>query len=184
MDAGKDDGIFTQIKRSLRSASWLGQVPWVYHVHQFLLPVIRNHLAVNLCSTGIIDYTVQAIEDQKDRTIERLDMLGMLFKVQESKASDFSTADITSIASSNIGAGSDTTVVSLRAIIYHLLKNPRCKTKLIEEIEQVLKGAELPKVVSFDDSKKMPYLQAVFHEALRLHPAVGMNLPRKTPSGG
>ena len=30
----------------------------------------------------------------------------------------------------------------------------------------------------------MPYLQAVMYEALRLHPAVGMSLPRVVPSGG
>ena len=30
----------------------------------------------------------------------------------------------------------------------------------------------------------MPYLQACMYEALRCHPAVGMSLPRVTPSGG
>jgi cytochrome P450 len=30
----------------------------------------------------------------------------------------------------------------------------------------------------------MPYLQACIHEALRFHPAVGMNLPRVVPTEG
>ena len=34
------------------------------------------------------------------------------------------------------------------------------------------------------EAESMPYLQAVMYEALRLHPAVGMSLPRVTPDEG
>ena len=35
-----------------------------------------------------------------------------------------------------------------------------------------------------EEANKMPYLQAVMHEALQCCPAVGMDLPRIVPSGG
>jgi cytochrome P450 len=38
--------------------------------------------------------------------------------------------------------------------------------------------------MTLQQSKGMPYLQAVIQEVLRCHPAVGMSLPRVTPSGG
>jgi len=38
--------------------------------------------------------------------------------------------------------------------------------------------------VKLSEADNMPYLQAVMYEALRLHPAVGMSLPRVTPADG
>ena len=92
--------------------------------------------------------------------------------------------DVISMASSNINAGSDTTAISLRAVIYHLLKNGQCQAKLVDEIDSVMSAESSSAIVTLDQSKKMPYLQACMYEALRLHPAVGMSLPRTTPSSG
>jgi len=184
MDSHIDDGIFSQIKTVLKSGSWLGQVPWFYWIHDFMMPVIGNHLGVNARHGSIRNYTIDEVEKRKDRGSDRPDILGKLFQVQAEKPSDFSVADVTSMAASNINAGSDTTAISLRAIIYHLLKNPGNKRKLIEEIESVTGHGRTPTVVTLQQSQEMPYLQAVIYEALRLHPAVGMNLPRVTPASG
>jgi len=84
----------------------------------------------------------------------------------------------------NIFAGSDTTAISTRSIIYYLLKNPQCKQKLVEEIDTLRRQGQLSDPVTLSEADKMPYLQAVMYEALRMHPAVGMSLPRTTPQGG
>ncbi|CAI7579992.1 unnamed protein product [Penicillium pancosmium] len=148
------------------------------------MPVIGNHIGVNARHGSIRNYTIDEVEKRKDRGSDRPDILGKLFQVQAEKPSHFSVADVTSMAASNINAGSDTTAISLRAVIYHLLKNPGYKRKLIEEIESVTGQGKTPTVVTLQQSQEMPYLQAVIYEALRLHPAVGMNLPRVTPGGG
>ena len=88
------------------------------------------------------------------------------------------------MATSNIFAGSDTTAISTRAILYHLLKNPACKTKLVAELDAAKKEGKLTLPVSLAQADRLPYLQAVMYEALRLHPAVGMSLPRISPSSG
>ena len=88
------------------------------------------------------------------------------------------------MATSNIFAGSDTTAISLRAVIYHLLKRPESKMRLIDEIDNMKREGRLTDPVTFDQAEAMPYLQACMYEALRCHPAVGMSLPRVTPSGG
>lgn len=184
MDAHQDDGIFSQIKKVLKSGTWLGQVPWVYWVHDFMMPLIGNHLGVNVRHGSMRDYTVQEVEKRKDRGSDHPDILGKLFKVQKEKPLEFSVADVTSMAASNISAGSDTTAISLRAIVYYLLKNPKCKKKLLDEIDSLARDGLISNIATLEQSKNMPYLQAVMYEALRLHPAVGMDLPRVTPASG
>ena len=86
---------------------------------------------------------------------------------------------------SNIIAGSDTTAVSLSAILYCLLKAPRVMQKLRDEIVTKTRNGECESDrVSFKSSQEMPYLQAVIKEALRMHPAVGLPLWRVVNEGG
>lgn len=91
---------------------------------------------------------------------------------------------VTSMATSNIFARSDTTAVSIRAILYYLLKYPEYEMRLVEEIDERRKLGKLSDVAKLEEAKEMPYLQAVMYEALRMHPAVGMSLLRVTPHGG
>lgn len=89
------------------------------------------------------------------------------------------------IGLSNIIAGSDTTAISLSAILYYLLKYPNTMIKLREEIQKhEEEGRCSNPVITFKESQDMPYLQAVMKEAMRLHGAVGLPLWRVVPEGG
>lgn len=79
----------------------------------------------------------------------------------------------------NVMAGADTTSIGLRAVLYYILKSPRKKEKLLEEI----RSAGLSNPVSWKQSQQLPYLDACIKEALRLHPAIGLGLERKVPPG-
>ncbi|KAK6209079.1 hypothetical protein LQW54_006679 [Pestalotiopsis sp. IQ-011] len=82
-------------------------------------------------------------------------------------------------------AGSDTTAISLSAILYYLLKSPDCMQKLYDEIRELeTAGTISSNHITFKESQNMPYLQAVIKEALRLHPATGLPLERVVPEGG
>ncbi|RFU81362.1 hypothetical protein TARUN_845 [Trichoderma arundinaceum] len=86
---------------------------------------------------------------------------------------------------SNIVAGSDTTAISLSAILYYLLKYPTVMEKLREEVDQsTTSGGFTGAHLSFKASLEMPYWQAVMKEALRLHPATGLPLWRTVTEGG
>ncbi|KAL6792217.1 cytochrome P450 [Trichoderma sp. SZMC 28013] len=82
---------------------------------------------------------------------------------------------------SNIVAGSDTTAISLSAILYYLLKYPDVMRKLREEVDRFTSADNH---LSFKESLEMPYWQAVMKEALRLHPATGLPLWRTVTEGG
>lgn len=85
----------------------------------------------------------------------------------------------------NMNAGSDTTAISLRAILYYTLKNPLVKAKLQQEINTAYQANRISLPVSWKQSQEqLPYLDAVIKEALRLHPAIGLILERIVPAEG
>jgi cytochrome P450 len=77
-------------------------------------------------------------------------------------------------------AGSDTTAIALRSILYNLLKNPACFHKARAEVD----AAALSDPVTFSEGQSLTYIQAVMKEALRMHPAVGQLLERVVPESG
>ena len=77
-------------------------------------------------------------------------------------------------------AGSDTTAVTLRAIVYYVLKNAHVHRKLQRELDT----SNLAVPVSYKAAQSLPYLGAVIEEAIRMHPAVGLPLERIVPASG
>lgn len=69
------------------------------------------------------------------------------------------------------------------AITYHLAENPEVQRKLQHELDEAL-GSEDQSVTTFEQVKRLPYLQAVIDEALRIHSTSGIGLPRLVPEGG
>ncbi|OTA33990.1 hypothetical protein BTJ68_05507 [Hortaea werneckii EXF-2000] len=184
MDAAADDGSFQQIEGALKSAAWIGQLPWLYWIHDALMPYIGNHLGITARHGSLRTFAVKEIAARQDRGSDHQDILAKLKATQKEKPIEMNENNVASMATSNIFAGSDTTAISTRAIIYYLLKNPQCKQRLVEEIDSMSSKGQLSDPVKLAEAEKMPHLQAVMYEALRLHPAVGMSLPRSTPQGG
>jgi hypothetical protein len=77
-----------------------------------------------------------------------------------------------------IVAGSDTTAATLTFLFYHLALDQTCVQMLRKEI------TELGGNMSFTELQKLPYLNAVINETLRLHPPVPSGSQRLTPSEG
>lgn len=184
MEDGKDDGTFSMILAVAFCGSWLGQVPWVYHIHEFLKPYIGNHLSINVRHGGIRDFAIRETANRKERPVEKRDIVGRMLETSAQKPDEFPYNDVISMATSNITAGSDTTAVSTRSIIYHLLKHSEAKNKLIEEIDDFRRRGGLSYPPRYEETMKMKYLQACIYEGLRVHPAIGLNLPRVVPPTG
>jgi len=85
---------------------------------------------------------------------------------------------------SNIGAGSDTTAVSLSSVLFYLFSNPDKLEKLRQEIDTKAAEGSVSDPITFQEAQHLSYLQAVIKETLRLHPAVGTILARIVPRGG
>ncbi|GAA86456.1 cytochrome P450 family protein [Aspergillus luchuensis IFO 4308] len=181
--AGDDDGVFSRLKQSLRSMSWLMNVPWFYDLHQVLKPYIGNWLAANDRNGYFYQFAAQEIVSRKDRGGDDRDIVNQLFAIQKTKP-QFSDTDMAYMLTANVFAGSDTTATSLNAIFYLLLKNPTVYQRLMQELEEKRATGELSDLVTFQQAESCPYLQAVMYEALRLYPAAGLQLNRDVPEGG
>jgi cytochrome P450 len=81
-------------------------------------------------------------------------------------------------------AGSDSTSGALRAIFYFLMKNPEKMAKLTRDIDTAFGNGVLSHPVQYNQAKKLPYLNAVIQESLRLFPPFGVPMPRYAPATG
>ena len=106
LDAGDDNGTFDQIGMALRSAAWIGQVPWLYWLHYYISPFIGNHLAIAARHGKLRAFAVREVEARKDRGSESSDILSHLYAVHQQKPDQLNETAVMSMASSNIFAGS------------------------------------------------------------------------------
>lgn len=180
-----DDGSFRNIEGALRSAAWVGQMPWIYWLNDYLTPIFGNRLGIAARHGSIRKFAAKQVDSRKEKDQGQYqDLLSRLFEVKKEKPDEMNDNAVLSMATSNVFAGSDTTAISLRSIIYYLLKNPECKRKFVAEIDERKKQGKLSDPVKLEEANEMPYLQACMYEGLRLHPAVGMSLPRVVPAEG
>ena len=94
-------------------------------------------------------------------------------------------AAVRHMAGNNIFAGTDTTNSALRTITHLILKHPEVHHHLLAEIDTATESPyPSQRVISLQEALNMPYLQACIQEGLRLHPLVGVPLPRVVPREG
>ncbi|KIX99149.1 uncharacterized protein Z520_04725 [Fonsecaea multimorphosa CBS 102226] len=184
------NGIIAAIEGRLFYNSIIGQVP---SLHKWLLgnntvsrladmvPAIKRLNS----AAYIVQFAARQLESRQNAKAEhgRSDMVDK-FKMTRDGEEVMSAKELLGHASSNVFAGSDTTAISLRALFYHLLKNPHTYQKCVDEILDFDARGELSEYVTYYEAQRMPYFQACMREALRMHPAVGQLLERVVPQGG
>ncbi|KAJ5100513.1 hypothetical protein N7456_006565 [Penicillium angulare] len=185
IEEASDKGTFAQIEGALGSASWVGQVPWLYWIHDWLSPLIGNRLKVTNRHGMLREIAGKEVSERSSVQSAHPDMLDKFMDVHRKQPEKFDSMAVLSMAASNIFAGSDTTAISISAIMYHLCKNPQYKQKLLEEIDAEAAAGRISRTnVPYKVAQNMHYLQVCIQEGLRCHPAVGMSMPRVVPPEG
>lgn len=123
-------------------------------------------------------------ERRENTVVDRKDLLSRFFKIEQESPDRFDDLDIQILATLNIFAGSDTTSIALRAILYFLIQNKRAWDKLVDELDDAAKEGQLSNEITFSEAQKLPYLQACIKEAMRLHPSLGTQHTRLVPENG
>jgi cytochrome P450 len=167
-------------------------MPWLDYV--FIKNPLRQLVqggstgAVARFARARLDERLQARSEPKNNDPSsplRKDFLARFLDAQRVHPDIVTDNQVFSYTVSNMNAGSDTTAISLRAILYYILKSPRVASKLHQELNAAYQGNRVTLPVSWKQSQEeLPYLDAVIKEALRLHPAVGLLLERIVPTGG
>ena len=183
LEAGLDvDNAIKTIDDSQTYNGIVGQIPILDH---FLRRnPLWHYIPFLSTSNALITRTAQGQlakrRDPENKT-EYRDLLNSLIDAQRQNPDKLSHGDVFAIAHGAIFAGSDSTASTMQSFSWNVLANKHVYDKLIEEIV----SAELSDMVTFDEAQKnLPYFQACLKEAMRLQPAVGLNITRKVPVGG
>jgi cytochrome P450 len=190
---GDVDGMMETIEGILLYASLCGQVP---EMHPLLLgnPLFPILMPSMETWNAVLTFTLKAINSRtsikRDGELEltdggEKDMLSRWAAVKNKDPLKMSTRDAIVHLSTNVFAGSDTTAIALRAVIYFLIKHPDKMAKVVEEIDAADKDNKLSDPISYKESiAHLPYTGAAIKEAMRLHPSVGLLMERHVPPQG
>ncbi|OJJ06606.1 hypothetical protein ASPVEDRAFT_140374 [Aspergillus versicolor CBS 583.65] len=179
---GKDDSglLHAAHVASIGYGSMAGLVPEIHPLYLWLQNVfpIESYLKT---LQRVIGQQIAA-RMKGESSSDRKDFLAKCIELN--KAGKLEHLTMNNVIGANVGAGSDTTGISLTAVIYYLMKNPHCLQRLRDEIDTAVEEGNISSPATFQEGQKLPYLQACIKEALRLHAAVGQILSRVVPEGG
>lgn len=74
----------------------------------------------------------------------------------------------------------------MQSFFWHVLSDKRVNANLNAEIDQAVKDGTVPSTgnLSWTEAQGLPYFQACLREAMRVRPAVGLNITRLVPPEG
>ncbi|KAK3356708.1 cytochrome P450 [Lasiosphaeria hispida] len=188
LSAGIDfDGTLHAAEKLLDYFSWVGCIPFLDHlleknriVQLFGLSGGFSGLASTCVSRLVARYQGADAAHHQPTQPDYLD------RFIEAKAADpdgISDNQIVSWIMINMGAGADTTAITIRSALYYSLRTPGVWARLRNDLATAgLTAAECP--LSLRQARTVPYLEGIIREALRYLPGVSLGLERYVPAGG
>lgn len=182
---GRDvSALLSTSQKAVAYFAWVSQIPSLDYLFE-KNPIVRIGPPSFVHATM---YAYEAVGKRKgeqkssDEGSENGDFLDCLLLCQNEYAEVVDDNLVVNYLLNNVVAGSDTTVAAVMACLYYTLRCPPVLRKLQEELDKArLRGDDVPK---WHDIQRLPYLDAVVREAMRLHPSVGLLLERVVPTEG
>ncbi|KAI1174582.1 putative cytochrome P450 [Nemania sp. FL0916] len=191
LEEGRDvDGIMASIWHWFEYVAVIGQMPWLD------LLWVKNKFVSRLRPakwSPMVQFahkceqerrsSLSSTFEEKNEQLNSRDFLSRFLAASQKDPSIPSWA-LSAWTSSNIIAGSDTTAIFLRTMFYELLIHPDSLAKLREELDTASARGEISQITTWKESSALPYLNACFKEAGRIHPPFGLHLERVVPPEG
>lgn len=178
---------------SRRRLSWFAvHIPsltsWMYTrtglVEQLIKPLMPMQKPATY--TGIREHALRAMRCYRDADAEmrakaQESIIARLWKVKDD--SEFDDLDIASECADHLLAGIDTTSDTLMFLVWALSlpKHAHVQRKVIDECKSINADAISNGVVDLDVADRLPYLNAVIKETLRLYAPLPASEPRTSP---
>ncbi|KAL6706818.1 hypothetical protein ACN47E_005154 [Coniothyrium glycines] len=181
-DNGDKSGIIQILHDGLDISSAVGFVPemhwWIGKISSMLKLSTSFDTVINFAEVHIQDRVSGRTKSPDDRR----DFIDKLLPLEQ--AGKTTRALTNMVCQQNVGAGSDTTAISLSTTIAFLAMHPEYLATLRKELDDARAQGKLSDPAQYNEAQKLPYLQAVIYEAMRVHPAVGMPMARVVGKGG
>ncbi|KAF9173809.1 cytochrome P450-dit2 [Mortierella sp. AD011] len=163
------DFLLTNIDSRIMNPFW----QWTDHLVPGKIRKIKSAIAT------LDKYAYVAIEKRKneseaDKEKRPKDLLDHFINHVDEDGNKLTDQQLRDVFVSFMLAGRDTTGYTLSWQFYSLLASPRILKNVLKELDSVLRGSE--KYTYETMMNELPYLKAVFHETLRLYPAVPRNI--------
>ncbi|KAJ9151979.1 Pisatin demethylase [Pleurostoma richardsiae] len=196
LEEGRDvDNAIKTIDDSQRYNGIVGQVPFLDH---FLRrnPLRKLIPALNTKNALITRMALEELGRRKpfDKESEgkwrggdgRQDLLASLIKGHLKDPERFSEGDVFAVAHGAIFAGSDSTASTMQSFFWQVLADKRVYAALTDEFDTAVKEGRIPPTgnISWNEAQTLPYFQSCLKEAMRVRPAVGLNITRLVPPEG
>lgn len=141
LDEGRDHyGMFKALHAYLRYCAVVG-VYWELHprLYRLLAWIGKSGMAY------MTEFARRQIEERKQNQKQKQDVhdddgddfLGRVLAMHAADSDRFTSSDVLTTCITNIGAGSDTTSISLSAILWYLIKTPRCMGKVSSQKSRI-----------------------------------------------
>ena len=173
--------------------SWLTQAPLI---GRFIAPSPRDNNGFGKMMASafrVVDERAASFFSETCTNKEKSDMLASFMR------HGLSGDELRSEALEQIIAGSDTTAAAIRGTLLHIITNPRVYRKLQREIDDAVVRGDAPVsilststtgqgvdvgLITAAQAAKLPYLQAVIRESLRVLTPVSNIFARDVPKEG
>lgn len=120
---------------------------------------------------------IKASMREKTQRDDRKDLAADLIQLHKGRP-EFNIQYLRRMAITNFGAGHETMTSTLISAFSMIGSHVQAQKRVANEALQCLDP------ISFDNAVSLPFTQASIKEAQRLHPVIGMSLPRTVPEGG
>ncbi|KUI69397.1 Pisatin demethylase [Cytospora mali] len=183
LDRGEDvNNMIRRLDARLDVISPQSQMPWLdwLQTKNWLVNLFRDRTnAFATLAAKLIQARQEALASGTAKASPRL-FIDHFLEAQRARPSVVDARTVVIYTTTNIMAGSDTIAIALRTILYMVLRRADVRERLLAEID----AARLRFPVSWEESRRLPYLDAVIQESLRVHSPVGLPLERVVPAEG
>ncbi|KAK7715838.1 hypothetical protein SLS63_011253 [Diaporthe eres] len=131
-----------------------------------------------------INSRVRAVLRGKSRGDNRRDITADLIQLHQDRPDEFKLPYLRRMAITNFGAGHETMTSTLISTFAMLGAHPEVQQRVAREVVATSETRSRLGSPAYDDAVRLQLTQTSIREAQRLHPVIGMALPRRVPGGG
>ncbi|KAI9098556.1 hypothetical protein K1719_025181 [Acacia pycnantha] len=165
--------------RIMEDAGKLNLADYFPVLKRFDLQGVRRHVRVSYERLHEIfdDLIQKRLKQREDSSSSNGDFLDVLLDhCHQEDGSDFTVESIKPLVLDLFIAGSDTSGSTTEWAMAELIRNPEIMRKAKTELNQVIGSNNIGEIKE-SDIPRLPYIQAIVKETLRLHPPVPLLLP-------
>ncbi|TGJ85438.1 hypothetical protein E0Z10_g3302 [Xylaria hypoxylon] len=184
--AAEDDvgGTIQMIRSHLEHWTRWASYPWVeslVHRNPVFKPTIRSPSSIAIAAATKLKERINGAGVSKEgKEVDVAPDLLERFLEASKEYPNLNGPGIVGVLVSTIAAAGDTTAVTIAATLFYVLENP----EVLKKLEAELTDAGIHEIPAFAEVSKLPYLNAVLKESMRVFTVTSFPMERLVPTGG